>query len=258
MNKSIVFLLPVCIVLIVLFASCSTLSNDTSASAKAAANLPIASQLGQTSGITLTFVRSSDANEWRESTIDFPVFEEAVALNNAIEDFISKQYQTFLDLSTANWQAFNDTEAQSPEALNAELRAPHQFMISWDFAQINQNYVSLVFKTYSYTGGANGMQTVYSINYDYKTEKLLTLQDVLQPKTTGWLTSLSAEFRLALTSQLNIAADKILKSMMMDGTAAVETNFSVFTFNEYAITFYFQKYQVAPGYFGIQSVEINR
>jgi hypothetical protein len=170
-------------------------------------------------------------------------------LNEEISAILRSQYAIFR-ASIPKEQS--DALRQSDASLETGT-PPYEFIFNWTYKRINPAFISLYFNSYYYTGGANGIQTCFSVNYNNETGEFITLADLLGTDKPGWLEELSQTVRKQLEETINIAGDSVLTGMIEEGTTPDEKNFSVFVFDETTITLYFQKYQTAPGSFGILS-----
>lgn len=93
---------------------------------------------------------------------------------------------------------------------------------------------------------------VFTMNFDLKSQTLLSLSDILEGE---YLPVLSDYVRNYFTQTDPYQSVKDTEQFSI-GSAPVMGNFINFTLNDKALTIFFQKYQVFPGYFGIVSVSI--
>ena len=132
----------------------------------------------------------------------------------------------------------------------------YSFTATWEPAQVNGRYISFIERYDSYSGGANENQEVQTFNFDVASGTPVTLADLF-PDSADPLKLISALARSQLRASLmNASPGYDPDHMLNEGTAPTTDNFSNFTFDEYAITFYFPKYAVAPGAFGEQRAQI--
>lgn len=108
----------------------------------------------------------------------------------------------------------------------------------------NKNYLSYVFYTSTYTGGAHPDNQIFTINYDIEKNKLITIDDLIINDST--LLALSTESRRLLKQNQNIGKDQNSLNMLMSGTTPNKDNFKNFVFSENGLIIYFEPYQVAP------------
>jgi hypothetical protein len=199
----------------------------------------------------------SEQTEQYASRIEFPFFEADAPVNDAINAILQSRYTEFRQSAAENYQARQDT-MEAEQGQQPEEPQPYEFIFDWTNKQINHTYISLYFSSYYFTGGANGSQVCYSVNYNRETGELMTLADLFDTDNQNWLRELSETIRRQLQETLNPLNDPELTEMIDQGTGPDEKNFSVFVFDENIITIYFQKYQAAPGSCGILSIDIPR
>lgn len=114
--------------------------------------------------------------------------------------------------------------------------------------------ISVVMYIDQFTGGAHGMQSMATFNYDAERQKEITIDTLIQ-SDARFLEKISAQSRAFLLKDLaqrgGVTAEEIDKEMLDDGTAPRVENFSLFTLaSDAQITFYFTPYQVAAYVFG--------
>lgn len=187
---------------------------------------------------------------------EYPLFSNDVApLNDAIKKTVNDSVTEFVKTASTNWDqrmANAQSEAEKP-------KDPFQYLMSWTPEQINTRYVSVVLRSQAYVGGANMVDTIFTFNYDVTRKAFITLGD-LYPNEKDPLTLISSYAKDDLTSQFkdDIAKGQFPTDMITEGTKPTEENFSRFTFTDTFVTFYFPKYQVAPGAYGEQKVVVPR
>lgn len=106
------------------------------------------------------------------------------------------------------------------------------------------DYVSYVFYSTIYTGGAHPNSHFYSVSYDKTKGKIITLDDLML-KNKSLLVDLSEysyKTLLKNTSITNMGTTDMLK----DGTKATKDNFKSFAFTANGLLIFFEAYQVAP------------
>lgn len=103
------------------------------------------------------------------------------------------------------------------------------------------DYLSFVFYSSSYTGGAHPAHIISTIVYDVNHDKFVYMSDLIQ-EIPNLLEMLSKESRKRLANNSNIEN----LSMMLDGTKPIVSNFSHFVFVPTGIMLFFPEYQVAP------------
>lgn len=178
-------------------------------------------------------------------TAEYPTFGEET-LDNAIMGDVNKMIADFKKQSEDNW---NERRQNDPTA-GEYPEQPFDLFISWAHQQINNDYVSIKLTEDYYTGGANFAQDIKTYNYDMKNKKWITLADLMK-KDPNYLTAVSDYVKKDLK-------DQGLETIFEEGVTPNSENFSNFMFDDSTITFYFPKYQVAPGAMGEQKVTMER
>ncbi len=170
-----------------------------------------------------------------DTDVKIPIFANEKALNSLISNQIT------------DW--FNDFETEIKENKKGD------FYVDWQLKQNSPEIISVLLSAYIYTGGANGQDKLTSFNWDTKKQKLITLDEIL-PKITkpANLQTLSNLCRAQLREILDIEDNNFLVQSINEGTMPVASNFQIFTITNQGVYFYFTKYQVAPGSYGIQEV----
>lgn len=189
---------------------------------------------------------------------EYPQFAGTpAAFNSEIADFVNGQITDFKKASVENWQARQDT-MPAGEPKQEFPDQPFYFDSNWESEQLNQNYVSFVVRFSEYVGGANENQNLRTFNYDFANKREIALADIF-PNVPDYLQKISDIVRSSLSSQLDAASNgHVATDILNQGTEPTEENFSNFVFNNNVVTFYFPKYQVAPGVFGEQYVPVLR
>lgn len=191
---------------------------------------------------------------------EYPQFETADPdFNQEIAALISGKIDSFKKESLDNWKARLDTmPADKPVPKDPEQ--PFEFIASWQAAQLNNEYLSLLIKIYYFSGGAHGNEEIHAFNYDIVKKKKIAIKDFfISPQEA--LKKISRISVQDITSQLQSRGWKIddnLKEMLNQGTALLFENFNNFNFDSHNLIIHFQKYQVAPGAVGSLTVTISK
>lgn len=188
--------------------------------------------------------------------IRYPTFPSLDGrLDTAIASSVSSRISDFRGEVTENQsarEATSDPAAQLPPS-------SYSFDARYQVVRADSNYVSLIIRYSSYVGGANESQDTETFNYDVRAGKMLALIDLFPHIRSVYLSAIADRVRTALSQTL---ADESPgyegDDMLFAGTEPTEENFSRFTFTDDTITFYFPKYQVAPGAFGEQRTTLVR
>jgi hypothetical protein len=179
-----------------------------------------------------------------------PTIDGQVELTALIEDYRNTVYQSFQDEIEENIEAAKltgDTHWADGKTFT--------FDISSSTGRHDAQFYSILLDIEWNSGGAHGAQVLKSFLWDVKAKKLVLLNDVLSLAGFSSLAALSTSAKNELEKSLNPGgADTNLSSMIADGTKPTEKNFEVFLLENSLITFYFQRYQTAPGASGVQKV----
>jgi len=182
----------------------------------------------------------------------YPQFEKASEeFNQKIVNWVRDQERDFKDGALNNWIVFKETSLPE-EVKKREKNPPYALNIKTEVVLSNKNYISVVMRSYSFLGGANGITTMQTFNYDIKNKTELSLYPFFA-ETTNYLNKLTALSRAQLKNQLE-TQNCFVEQMFLDGTYADPYTFRNFSFNTYQLRIHFARYQVAPGACGEQQV----
>jgi len=191
---------------------------------------------------------------------EYPQFQTAGPdFNQEITTLISGKIDSFKKESMDNWKARLDTmPADKPVPQNPEQ--PFEFIASWEAAQLNNEYLSLVIKIYYFSGGAHGNEEICAFNYDMLQEKKIRIEDFFDSPQEALkkISKISAQDIMSQLQSRGWRTDDNLKEMVNQGTAPVFENFRNFNFDSHNLIIYFQRYQVAPGAAGSLTVTISK
>lgn len=198
------------------------------------------------------------SNKLYTTDAEYPQFADASASFNAeIADFVNGNIAEFKKVSAENWQARQDTLPPGEPKQEFPDR-PFYFDSNWEPEQLNGNEISFIVRFAAYVGGANENQNLKAFNYYMANRREVSLVDIF-PNVPDYLQKVSGIVRSSLSAQLDAASNgHVQVDMLNQGTEPTLDNFSNFVFNDTVVTFYFPKYQVAPGVFGEQYVPVLR
>ena len=104
-----------------------------------------------------------------------------------------------------------------------------------------KNYISYVFHIESFLGEVHPIQSIWTINYDSDSDKLIDI-DYLIVNNPNILYDFSSYTRAVLSKN-----EKITNySLMINGTSPKKSNFERFVFDKKGILLFFERYQIAP------------
>ncbi|MER2058517.1 MAG: polysaccharide deacetylase family protein [Niallia sp.] len=126
--------------------------------------------------------------------------------------------------------------------------------ISYSITHYSKQTISILFETYEYITGTNGISKTESLTFDLQTHKQLSLKDLFQ-ENSHYLFSLSKISYCELMKDNDLADDEGLLKL---GTAPKEENFQNFAVLNDSILFYFSENQVAAIELGVQELAIKK
>ena len=194
---------------------------------------------------------------------EYPRFTNVrTSFNQKIRDDINRGIQEHMKISAENWNARYETAPQDQKISQFPSQdEKFMFVASTTIIRNDTKVISFVIYSYEYTGGAHGMESIMTYNYDVPRGKEITLADIIA-SDTAFLQKLSKVSREMLRNDLaaraEVKPESIDESMLHEGTTAIPSNFSLFTLpkNE-EITFYFTQYQVAAYVFGSSEIRLR-
>lgn len=176
-------------------------------------------------------------NEYLDYYIVYPQFlylknkNNQANLNTAIEERSEEMIE-----SLAIYIKNHPDEYISYDYLYSKLSNTTEFKDYY----INDKVASIIFNFYEYTGGVHGMGYTKIFNYDFDLDKEIKLEDIFK-KNSNYLHELSTRAYKEYTRLNNIQG---IEDWVKRGLEPTEENFSLFSFDEYGITFYFSPYQI--------------
>lgn len=154
-------------------------------------------------------------------------------------------------------QFITDIQQQFLDSYAPDLTLPPpanswSMSVDYEIFHFSENILSIRLDTYSFTGGAHGIDSVTTINVDVSADRDLALSDVFLNGQIPWET-LSTLTQQSLLEQLGEMADP---TWIEQGTGLNPDNYHSWVVTPEALVFYFPSYQVAPYAAGPQKVEI--
>ena len=107
------------------------------------------------------------------------------------------------------------------------------------------NIISFVFNIESFYGGAHPDHEIWTISYDTKNNKVITIDSLLK-KYPNILNKLSNNAYNLLKNNPKLMESSYSKDMLIDGTKPLKENFNSFAFTDKGLIIFFQRYQIAP------------
>ena len=117
-----------------------------------------------------------------------------------------------------------------------------------------KDYISLVFNISYFTGGAHPNYEIKTINYNTKNNNFITITNLIN-KDKNILNKLSTYSRKYFNNN-SLFKEKIVNDMMLEGTIGAKENYQRFNLSNDGLIIYFERYQIAPYYYGDYSITI--
>lgn len=217
---------------------------------------PSTEQIQTVTAVKYSEITVDKSNDYGTVKGVYPSFENiGNMLNMSISAFVDVISKEHLGIAEENWKARIDTG--DGNAL-PDTTEKFPLEISYEIAQANSEYISVLIRYGGYQGGAHGYENTVSFNYDVKNQKIMSLSDLF-PGDENYLETLSAFSKTNLTdlftSKEGMELDEFFQDMIDAGTAPTLENYQVFTFTNDTLTIYFGEYQVAPYVYGPQKVQ---
>ena len=114
-------------------------------------------------------------------------------------------------------------------------------------------FISIIFNISYFSGGAHPNYYIETINYNIKTNEFITINDLVK-NNNNLLYDLSNISRSYFKKK---SAFNNILDMLYEGTKPNINNFSKFTISKNGFTFYFERYQIAPYYYGEYSLTVG-
>ena len=116
------------------------------------------------------------------------------------------------------------------------------------------NLISYIFFYESYTGGAHPIHLINSFVYNINTNSFVTINFLIK-NNPNILNELS-NYTYKTLSNKEIFQNETVKNMLKEGTQPLTNNFKNILFTNKGLIIYFERYQIAPYYYGDYSITI--
>jgi hypothetical protein len=166
---------------------------------------------------------------------------------------INVQYPKITSKNTSHAKDFNQrikklamTQVTAFNALFLEEQvevssAPYDLNIAFDITYLSANLISVLFTESSYSGGAHGNKESFSLNYDLKIGKILTLPNIFK-KNTPFIDIISRE---SIQQILKKQGNNTAKEWVEEGAGKHIKNFTTWNITPIGLMMTFDPYQVA-------------
>lgn len=118
-----------------------------------------------------------------------------------------------------------------------------------------KEYISIVLYISYFTGGAHPNYEIKTINYNKSTNKFIDINALIN-MDKDILNKLSIYSREYFSNN-DMFNDKVVFDMMIDGTKSIKDNYKYFNITSDGLIIYFNRYQIAPYYYGDYSITIS-
>jgi hypothetical protein len=162
--------------------------------------------------------------------------------NQAMSNFVARQIKGFKDSFKPDDK--NLRQAADPDKPEGTLD------ISYRVLYADNDLVSIIYTTYTYTGGAHGNAGSTSFNYDLKRGRMLELADLFTP-ASNYIKTI-ADYSINSIRERKISDDKWIR----EGAAANRKNYTSWNIVPEGLLITFDSYQVAAYAAGPQEVII--
>jgi hypothetical protein len=181
----------------------------------------------------------SQHDNWWSMEIKYPIIEGDSTFNTAVLQDVNTTADAFR-------RGLSRTASKDYPDYGAYLKGSYK-------AQILKNgIVTVLFDFDEYTpGAAHPWGVMASINYDTRSQRLLTLSDLFRPDC-NYVSRLS-EISIHELEQHEYAEESAIRH----GAGPVKKNFQVFTLTDTELVLHFQQYQVAAGAVLSEQVSIS-
>lgn len=117
-----------------------------------------------------------------------------------------------------------------------------------------KEYISIVLYISYFTGGAHPNYEIKTINYNKNTNNFIDIDDLIN-RDKDILNKLSIYSREYFSNN-DMFNDKVVFDMMIDGTKSIKDNYKYFNITSNGLIIYFNRYQIAPYYYGDYNITI--
>lgn len=126
---------------------------------------------------------------------------------------------------------------------------PYVFYYSFQVFYSERDFISILFYSYEYMGGAHGLTLLNSYNYDFHLRKIITLDDIFFGNYLEEISRICIEE----LKNMNISDD----DWISEGASPKPENYSVYNFLKDGVVITFSQYQVGPYAIGTPQVYIE-
>ena len=116
------------------------------------------------------------------------------------------------------------------------------------------NLISYIIFSESFTGGAHPIHLIKSFIYNINTNSFITINTLIK-NNPNILNELS-NYTYHTLSNKKIFQNQVVNDMLKEGTLPTTNNFKNILFTDKGLIIYFERYQIAPYYYGDYNITI--
>lgn len=160
--------------------------------------------------------------------------------------------------STLSAFASNSIELFKQETANTyrnhEDNWPYELHIDYEIVFKTSRHLSILFRESKYLGGPQPDSTIYTFNFNLEEGKELALKDLFKRSST--YLEIISKYVYDQIIENNVLGLKLERYWVIQGTAALESNYKHFLFTENGIIIVLEKNQVGPAAIGEPQIVI--
>ena len=163
----------------------------------------------------------------------------SIRINYPFTDYflLNKKIREYIDFQTNNFKNLTLDKVKT------------NYYLIIDYKEYGyKDIISYVFFLETYDDGAHPNNLIWTINYDKKINKIITIKDLIN--SDPMILEKLSSFSYNVLSNDNAFKNSNILSMLKHGTAPTIDNFKNIVFSNNGLIIYFERYQIAPYYFG--------
>ena len=116
------------------------------------------------------------------------------------------------------------------------------------------NLISYIFFSESFTGGAHPIHLIKSFVYNIDTNSFITINTLI--KSNPNILNKLSDYTYRTLSNKKIFQNQVVNNMLKEGTLPTTDNFKNILFTDIGLIIYFERYKIAPYYYGDYNITI--
>ena len=116
------------------------------------------------------------------------------------------------------------------------------------------NLISYIFFSESFTGGAHPIHLIKSFVYNIDTNSFITINTLI--KSNPNILNKLSDYTYHTLSNKKIFQNQVVNNMLKEGTLPTTDNFKNILFTDKGLIIYFERYKIAPYYYGDYNITI--